>query len=133
MGLFDKIFGKKEPQRPAMTQQDMIFEMMKSSLGITGDERLSVDGPSNPNYGLCAENPVFVRGPAGTSLYLGRLKTAMGQQLRWERVGSTDAPGVPGKTDIYVGKLADGTEYMTIFVNWYRNQNSTTAPRGLKL
>lgn len=128
MGLFDKLLGKKK-----QTSQDDFMSILMGGMGLTGNEEINTDGPSNPNYGLCAENPVFVKGPVGTDTYLAQLSTPSGQKLSWNRLGSTESEGVPGCTDIYVGSLEDGSEYITIFLNWYGPSNSTTAPKGLKM
>ena len=127
MGFFDR-FKKKEPN-----PMDDFMSILTGAMGISENEEIKTDGPSNPNYGLCKENPIFVKGPIGTDSYLAQLRTPSGQSLRWERLGSTKAEGVPGCTDIYDGYLEDGSKYITIFLNWYGKTNSTKAPEGLEL
>ncbi len=111
-------------------QKEESFETLKKAMNIENQE-INVDGSSNPNYGLSASNPIFVKGPNGTDLYLLRLRTTKGEKIQWERIGSTKSKGVPGNTDVYRGMLQNGVKYIEIYLNWYGNTNSTVAPKGL--
>ena len=141
MGLFDKLLGKKKKANlpPEITKvfdqvakQSAMFDQMKKMMGIDFS-KTKVDGVTNPNYGLVPENPVFVKGPVGTDFYLARLKTPSGENLKWNRVSSIETHNVSGATDIYDGYKADGTKYISIYVNWYGESNSDSAPEGLLL
>lgn len=107
-----------------------VFNELKKSMNIENQE-LNVDGITNPNYGLSATNPIFVNGPHGANLYFLLLRTTNGEQLKWERIGSTESKGVPGRTDVYKGILQNGQKYIEIYVNWYGTTNSTVPPKGL--
>lgn len=137
MGLIDKIFKRKTAENPmeriagSMNSQADLMAFLKQSMGLDDNVKFNTAGPSCDNYGLCAENPIIVSGPVGTNAYLARLRTPSGQKLNWKRIGSTGAEGVPGSTDVYTGTLDDGSQYITIFVNWYGSSNATEAPEGL--
>lgn len=139
MNLYKKKDTQKEtPELPEniteffnkFKQKEESFETLKKTMNIENQE-INVDGVSNPNYGLSASNPIFVKGPNGTDLYLLRLSTTNGEKLQWERIGSTRSEGVPGNTDVYKGILQNGVKYIEIYLNWYGNTNSTVAPQGL--
>lgn len=141
MGLLDKILGKKKKSTlpPEITKvfdqvakQNAMFDQMKQMMGIDFS-KTQVDGVANPNYGLVPENPVFVKGPVGTDFYLAKLQTKSGDRLEWKRARSIETPNISGATDIYDGYISDGTKYITIYVNWYGESNSDTAPNGLIL
>lgn len=141
MGFLSKILGKEKrntiPQELGNifnknTKQDDMFNELKKIMN-TENQKVNVDGPSNPNYGLSASNPVFVKGAGGTNLYLSRLRTPSEQKLIWNRLGSINSDGIPGCTDIYKGKLNNNSDFIQIFVNWYGKSNATIAPKGLKI
>ncbi len=86
----------------------------------------------DPEYGLVPEKPVFVRGFGADRAYLDALRTAGGVRMTYDRLGSTQVPGISGPVDIYDLFLPGGKKYMRIYVCLYGEKNSRTAPRGLK-
>lgn len=90
------------------------------------------DNLDDPEYGLVVSKPIYTQGIGGSHKYLDSLKTTLGEELTWERLGSTSAEGINGPIDIYVGTLPSGKEYKTLYVNMYGSKNSTTIPKGFK-
>lgn len=139
MGFFDSLFGKRKKSELSpeivrafdrISNKGNVFEERKRIMGIDTSKN-NVDGPSSPNYGLCPENPVFVNGPLGTDRYLMYLRTTKGEELQWDRLGSTSSSNVSGAVDIYSGRLSSGETYITIYICWYGDSISNVAPDGL--
>lgn len=55
----------------------------------------------DPEYGLVPNKPVYTQGVGGSKQYLSGLKSSLGEELAWNRRGSTSVSGVNGMIDIY--------------------------------
>ena len=81
-------------------------------------------------FGLTKTNPVPVKGILANEAYLSQLRTLKGDELRWNRLGSTHAPNIDSPIDIYRITTKDGIDMGHIYINPYQNHTSTKAPKG---
>ncbi len=82
-------------------------------------------------YGLVAQKPIFVNGFGKDQYYLSNLCTSDGTKLSFERIGSSEVPGIAGPVDAYKLLLPDRRLYMTIFVCNYGTRTTRDVPKGL--
>jgi hypothetical protein len=88
-------------------------------------------GIYSDDYGLTADNPIFVRGIYMESAYLILLRSQNWKPFTYSRSGSTSSPQVSGMTDVYKIESTDGAVSSTLFINMYANRNSIAIPSGL--
>ncbi|WP_300428543.1 hypothetical protein [uncultured Parabacteroides sp.] len=81
-------------------------------------------------FGLIETNPVPARGIPASKAYLSQLRTLKGDEICWERLGSTFAPNIDTIIDIYRITTKDGIDMGCIYINPYQHQTSTKAPKG---
>ena len=81
-------------------------------------------------YGLTATNPVPAKGIFANTAYLSKLRTLKGEELEWERRGSTGASNIEMPIDIYHIKTKNGKDLGNIYISPYQNHTSTKAPKG---
>ena len=75
-------------------------------------------------YGLIPEKPIFVTGATAMTKYFVELKTALGEDIYWERIESVPGEGVYGPIEKYDIVTKPGKQYATLYVSW----NGTTEP-----
>ena len=105
---------------------------MYNSIEKTAKENVVAEKSNldDPEYGLVVNKPIYTQGVMGSRQYLGRLKTDTGEELTWERIGSTSAEGINGMIDIYTSKFSSGKPYKTLYINMYGSSNSEKVPAG---
>lgn len=81
-------------------------------------------------FGLTETNPVPVKGILANEAYLSQLRTLKGEELRWNRLGSTHAPNINSPIDIYHVTTKNGIDMGKIYISPYQNHTSTKAPKG---
>lgn len=81
-------------------------------------------------FGLCATNPVPVRGTAANEIYLESLKHVSGKSLKWKRIGSLGAPNIEHPIDYYDVTDSEGNRLAVIYISPYQNTISKKAPMG---
>lgn len=81
-------------------------------------------------FGLTETNPVPVKGILANEAYLSQLRTLKGEELRWNRLGSTHAPNISSPIDIYHVTTKNGIDMGNIYISPYQNHTSTKAPKG---
>ena len=86
---------------------------------------------NDPDYGLVAEKPIFVKGFGMDQEYLNHLYTPDGKKLSYSRTGSRHVAGIAGPVDQYIMYLPNKSEYKRIFISVYGSTTSTKAPRGI--
>jgi len=84
-------------------------------------------------YGLCATNPVPVKGISASEIYLGKLRLESGEEIKWQRVGSTGAPNIKNCIDMYAIQSVSGRQIGTIYISPYQSTTSKLAPKGFKI
>ena len=96
-GITEKIAGdiydyvlKEYAKKTFGNDDDHLMEMLNASFGnvennCNGDVIKGTSGP----YGVCATNPIPVRGIPSSESYLGHLRTMDGGKLTWKRLGVT--------------------------------------------
>ena len=114
------------------SEEDMpMLDMLVASY-VQIEETAKENAEAENEYGLVVSKPIYTQGIGGSHKYLDSLKTTLGEELTWERLGSTSAEGINGLIDIYVGTLPSGKEYKTLYINMYGSKNSTIIPKGFK-
>jgi hypothetical protein len=81
-------------------------------------------------FGLCATNPVPVRGIPANEAYLSRLGLLSGEEFTWKRLGSTGAPNISDPIDMYQITTESGVDMCVIYISPYQSVISKKAPRG---
>jgi hypothetical protein len=96
-----------------------------------------VDADELPNgrgeFGWDAANPVPCNTVAGSTVYLGRLRTPDGANVVYKRVAAVASDVSRHPVDAYELSPADGRKLRPVFVSAYQKRNSNRAPSGLKL
>lgn len=80
------------------------------------------------DYGLAKTNPIPVKGILANEAYLSKLRTFKGEELNWERLGSTRASNIEHPIDIYSMTTRNGVKMGNIYISSYQNHTSTKAP-----
>jgi hypothetical protein len=137
MGLFD-MFRKKPKtvwdalnENPIFQQQKELFEAMSLMCedGVDLDEMPNGRG----EFGMTPSNPIPCKTVFGSTAYLGRLRTADGTKVVYERAGSVDSDVSPHPVDAYEVSHPNGQKLATLFMSPYQKRISGKAPRGFKL
>ena len=81
-------------------------------------------------FGLTKTNPVPVKGILANEAYLSQWRTLKGDELRWNRLGSTRAPNIDSPIDIYRITTKNGIDMGRIYISPYQSHTSTKAPKG---
>lgn len=127
-----RIIYEKEPE---IKQRDAFMEYRKT-MHLENAEKnkdIELQHVNNPDYGLSPNMPVFVNGFGNDKVFLNNLLTASGEQIVYNRLGSTEVVGITGPVDIYAISKTDGTQYGTIYICNYGTTMPTTAPTGYLL
>jgi hypothetical protein len=137
--LWKEIFKKKKRTllddfnsivdgNPALKLQKEYFAAMNKD-GTDEDEIPNGTG----RFGLDVTNPITTNNIIGSYAYLGRLKDKHGQNISYERLGSTGAENVNHPIDMY--KILDNTgkELGIIYISPYQKTISRKAPDGFML
>lgn len=115
-----------DPQTRAKYLKEGLAAMGNNPDGCTTDMMQNGYG----EFGLCATNPVPVRGTAANEVYLESLKHISGKQIRWKRIGSLGAPNIAHPIDHYLVTDEQGNELAIIYISPYQNTISRKAPKG---
>ena len=97
------------------------MQLLESCSGsMSEDENLSVqnldiqDDTDDEMYGLCMEKPIYTNGQDDTEDFLKQLKSALGEDIVWEKCETLDVDGIAGKVVVYNGSLPSGKSYKTV-------------------
>ena len=121
-----KAMGKNKKANDSDLQYILNFINGNINNGCTENEIPNGYG----EFGLTKTNPVPVKGILANEAYLSQLRTLKGDELRWNRLGSTHAPNIDSPIDIYRITTKDGIDMGHIYINPYQNHTSTKAPKG---
>lgn len=107
------------------------FEYFYRAMGNIDDGAITDVVPgAYGEYGLCATNPIPVRGIPAADVYLQRLRLPSGEKITYRRLGSTGAPNIKEPVDVYVIKSEDGREIGSIYISPYQSIISEKTPKG---
>ena len=87
-------------------------------------------------FGFSLTNPIPVNGIIGAKVYLSRLVTSNGSQVRpflFHRLGSFMSPVVKGAIDQYELVSSDASRWLTLYLHQYHPRRSRHVPGGLHL
>lgn len=121
-----KAMGKNKKANDSDLQYILNFINGNINNGCTENEIPNGYG----EFGLTKTNPVPVKGILANEAYLSQLRTLKGDELRWNRLGSTHAPNIDSPIDIYRITTKDGIDMGHIYISSYQNHTSTKAPKG---
>ncbi len=83
-------------------------------------------------FGFEPTNPIPVRGVFSNSIYLERLRTSSGQQVKHKRLGSLSVPNIQGKVDEY--EISREGEFLCkLYLSPYNRKISGCPPSGFLL
>lgn len=120
--------------RAFKTDNEQMFNEFYKSLGNVEDGATTDVIPgAYGDYGLCATNPIPVRGVPANEIYLNSLELLSGEGFSWTRIGSTSAPNISRPIDIYKIITNKGDEICRIYISPYQNVISKKAPRGFAI
>ena len=112
---------------------DVVFDSFYKAMGNIEDGcRTDVIPSAIGEYGLCATNPIPVKGIGASQIYLERLVTDTGVEIKWDRIGSTSVKNIDGCIDIYNITSFSGEKICTMYISPYQSIISNTAPKGFK-
>lgn len=118
-------------KRKTGQQSEEAFEYFYRAMGnIEDGAQTDVIPGAYGEYGLCATNPVPVRGIPAADVYLKRLKLTSGEAISYKRIGSTGSPNISEPVDIYAITSSSGVKVATIYISPYQSIISDTAPKG---
>lgn len=112
-------------------KSEIAFQEFYKSLGnVDGGATSDVIPGAYGEYGLCATNPIPVRGIPANEVYLSKLALLSGEEFTWQRIGSTGADNIKDPIDMYQITTNDGVDLCSIYISPYQNVISNTAPKG---
>ena len=126
---FPQVDNRDKEISKLASMSDKIAGVSKKATSNEGITRMHIN---DPDYGLCPNKPVFTAGFEGERAYVGRLATADGRGIKFERTGSKEVEGIHGPVDIFKLTDPDGRE-TTIYVSVYASTTSDIAPMGFSL
>lgn len=108
-----------------------LFEAM-NSLAEGGCDTDEVPGAEG-RFGWDVSNPIPTNTTFGSTSYLARLRTADGDSVEYERIGSFDSPISTMPVDGYELTDGRGNELGVLYLSPYHKRNSRKAPEGLQI
>lgn len=116
------------------SNNDVLFEAFLQSIGNIKDGcTTDVIPGSYGEYGLCATNPIPVRGIVANEVYLNQIELENGDPIQWCRLGSTIANNINGCIDMYKITTLAGDNVCTLYISPYQNTISGIAPKGFRI
>ena len=113
------------------------MKLLESCSGsMSEDENLSVqnldiqDDTDDEMYGLCMEKPIYTNGQDDTEDFLKQLKSALGEDIVWEKCETLDVDSIAGKVVVYNGSLPSGKSYKTVYINEHSINANKKIPKG---
>ena len=88
------------------------------------------DDTDDETYGLCMEKPIYTNGQDDTDAFLNQLKSALGEDIVWEKCETLDVEGIAGKVVVYNGSLPSGKSYKTVYINEHGINANKKIPKG---
>lgn len=118
---------------PQLELKAVSFESFTNDVKAKAERNVGVQNLylKDDEYGLAANKPIFVNGFGAHEGYLSHLSTTDGVKLSFDRIGSSEVPGIVGPVDAYKLLLPDHSLYMTIFVCNYGTRTTHDVPKGL--
>jgi hypothetical protein len=126
-------FFKKEIHEPMEIQRQDVMnyqEPFRSKI-LNGEDCDQITG-AHGEFGS-VNNPIPVNGAMGEIKYLGKLRGKNGSALFFHRVGSTSSSICKYPVDIYQTVCMDGTQWKTLYFDFYHPRRSDLAPLGYSL
>lgn len=112
-------------------EDDMVFNEFYKSLGnFEGGATTEIIPNAYGEYGLCATNPIPVKGISANEIYLSSLGLLSGESFTWERIGSTSVANIDNPIDMYQIKTSKGKDLCIIYISPYQSIISKKAPKG---
>ena len=137
-----KTTGKWEKNVQPFLTEEMLDRILRSKNHerLTAHYRKSVHGSipfdiaktKEPDWGFSADNPILMRNIPEATIYLDKLRTRFGAWFAFERIGTCRYKLTDDIIDIYELSLY-GEKYCKLYICPYGEEDSTTAPRGMKL
>lgn len=121
-------FNSIVDKNPALKLQRDYFSAMNKN-GTTEDEIPNSIG----RFGFDVTNPIPTNNIFGSYAYLGRLRDKNGNQITYNRLGSTSAENVANPIDEYDILDAKGNVLGTIYISPYQKNISKKASEGFSL
>lgn len=125
-----KYVVRKQFSKLGINDERAFQEFYKSLGNIEGGATTDVIPRGYGEYGLCATNPIPVRGVPANEFYLKKLALISGEQFTWKRIGSTCAENIKDPIDMYQLTTDSGKDLCTIYISPYQSVISNKAPKG---
>ncbi len=107
------------------------FKAFYSALGNNEDGATTDIIPgAYEEYGLCATNPIPVKGTLAIDVYLRSLGLLSDESFTWERMGSTGSENIDKPIDIYSITTESGEHLCDLYISLYQNTISKKTPEG---
>ncbi len=121
-------FNSIVDKNPGLKLQRDYFSAMSKD-GTTEDEIPNGIG----RFGFDVTNPIPTNNIFGSYAYLGRLRDKNGNQITYNRLGSTSAENVKNPIDEYEILDSKGKVLGIIYISPYQKNISKKAPEGFSL
>jgi hypothetical protein len=121
----------KEP-RPDKAILAEKYKSFSDELKLKGSYEDQISNGYGP-FGLTKTNPIPTTSPTASVVYLSQLRLSNGEQITYERIGSTSAAEVTeGMIDMYKISV-NGEKITTLYFCPYHNKLSIKTPDGFEL
>lgn len=121
-------------KEPELKKRASAIEAVQNSVRVNAQKNIAVENLylEDQEYGLVPGKPIFVNGFGNDKEYLSHLCTDTDEKLSFERVGSSEVPGIAGPVDLYRLVLSNGEDYLRIFMCNYGSSYKKVTPKGVK-
>ena len=133
-----KLYKKKSESRlkekkayEFIKQNKELFELQKKFMGEKGTD-LDIMPEGIGEFGLEVTNPIPTSTVFGSIAYLNKLKTSDGDNIEYNRIGSTGAENISDIIDAYQ-ITKNGEKIGVLYLCPYNKKNSEKAPAGYLL
>lgn len=130
------IIYQNEPEikkRDVSAENFSLFLQAFQEKSAKSNESIEKKYIDDPDYGLVAGKPIFVKGIGDDRRYLDRLLTSEEKPIKYIRKCSIETIGITGPVDMYSILNDDGSEYGKIYLCVYGSTTPSSAPKGYSL
>lgn len=121
-------------REPELKKRICAIEAVQNNVRANAQKNMAIENLylEDPEYGLVPGKPIFINGFGKDKEYFSHLYSENDEKLSFERVGSSEVPGIAGPIDLYRLILPNGNDYLRIFMCNYGSSYKKITPKGVK-
>ena len=121
-------------REPELKKRASAIEAVQNNVRANAQKNMAIENLylEDPEYGLVPGKPIFINGFGKDKEYLSHLYSENDEKLSFERVGSSEVPGIAGPIDLYRLILPNGNDYLRIFMCNYGSSYKKITPKGVR-